>query len=364
MSKLWVLGDGQLGAMLKYVGESLGVEVIPVAIDARDSDGLGEPLPLGNDDVVTAECEHWPETAVTKQLFQHPNFKSRRVFTEIADRLSEKQLFDKLALATAPWRTLDQHTSVSDLYAALGGRVVLKRRSGGYDGKGQQWLRESNHDTIPQGWRGHAIAEQAIAFDEEVSLVGARSASGELVFYPLTLNLHQEGILLASIAPLDRLKKYQSQAEAMLAKLMNEFDYTGVLAMEYFRVGDQLMINEVAPRVHNSGHWTMTGATVSQFELHVRAVMGLPVLQPGVNDVSVMINILGLEWESRWSSVRHATVYWYDKEVLPGRKLGHINLNVANSAQLNDSLLALDGLLSERYDAMFKWVRQQLAELD
>ncbi|MBL4852041.1 MAG: 5-(carboxyamino)imidazole ribonucleotide synthase [Gammaproteobacteria bacterium] len=352
MRRLWVLGNGQLGAMLKYAGESLDVDVIPLAIDND------EPLSLAANDVVTAEREHWPDTTVTKQLFQYPNFKNRRAFIEIADRLSEKALFDRLDLATAPWCSLDEQTSESDLFARLGSKVVLKRRSGGYDGKGQQWLRESSHDTIAQDWRGQAIVEQAISFDEEVSLVGARSASGELVFYPLTLNLHQDGILLASIAPLARLQQYQSQAEAMLTKLMNEFDYIGVLAMECFRVGDQLMINEVAPRVHNSGHWTMTGATISQFELHVSAVMGLPVFQPKVNDVSVMINLLGLAWDPRWTSAPNATVYWYDKEVLPGRKLGHINLNVANVAQLDDSLAVLKGLLSERYNKMFAWLRQ------
>jgi len=194
-------------------------------------------------------------------------------------------------------------------------------------------------------------------------LVGARSALGELVFYPLTLNFHQEGILLASIAPLDRLQRYQAQAEAMLATLMTDLDYVGVLAMECFRVGDQLMINEVAPRVHNSGHWTMNGASMSQFSLHVSAVMGLPVHQPKTNDISVMINILGLEWEPRWISVPNATVYWYDKEVLSGRKLGHINLNIKSATELDASLAMLKGLLSERYDVMFDWLDKNLFKL-
>lgn len=354
MSKLWVLGNGQLGAMLKHAGESLDVEVLPVAIDADD-------LPLIDaDDRVTAEREHWPDSAVTNQLFQHANFVNRRAFTEIADRLDEKVLFDRLGLASASWCPVDDKTCAGDLYAQLGDKVVLKRRSGGYDGKGQQWLREASNDEIADDWHGNAIAEQAIAFDEEVSLVGARGTSGELVFYPLTLNLHQEGILLASIAPLDRLQPYQAPAETMLATLMNDLDYVGVLTMECFRVGSQLMVNEVAPRVHNSGHWTMNGASVSQFALHVRAVMGLPVQQPAINNISVMINILGLPWQPRWSSAPNAVVYWYDKEVLPGRKLGHINLNIENAAQLKESLLLLKGLLSERYDEMFIWLNNQI----
>ena len=357
MSKLWVLGNGQLGAMLKHAGESLNVEVIPLEIDGD------EPLALDVNDVVTAEREHWPDSATTEQLFQHPNFKSHHAFTVIADRLSEKQLFDRLALPTAPWSALSSDSTEVDLYAVLGSSIVLKRRSGGYDGKGQQWLRKSACDVIPQDWRGQAIAEQAIGFDEEISLVGARSALGKLVFYPLTLNFHQEGILLASIAALDRLQRYQAQAEAMLATLMTDLDYVGVLAMECFRVGDQLMINEVAPRVHNSGHWTMNGASMSQFSLHVSAVMGLPVHQPKTNDISVMINILGLEWEPRWISVPNATVYWYDKEVLSGRKLGHINLNIKSATELDASLAMLKGLLSERYDVMFDWLDKNLFKL-
>ncbi|NOX26918.1 MAG: 5-(carboxyamino)imidazole ribonucleotide synthase [Gammaproteobacteria bacterium] len=350
--KLWVLGNGQLGAMLKHAGESIDIEVIPLAIDSD-----GKPPVLDSADSVTAEREHWPANPIADQLFQHANFSSRRAFTEIADRCNEKTLFDRLGLANTPWCLVNDQTSVGDLYEKLGNKIVLKRRSGGYDGKGQQWLRATDNDDIPADWHGNAIAEQAIAFDEEVSLIGARNASGQSIFYPLTLNLHQDGILLASLAPLDRLQPYQDQAEFMLAKLMDELDYIGVLTMECFRLGDQLMINEVAPRVHNSGHWTMDGASLSQFDLHVRAVMALPISQPDIIGKSVMINLLGLEWNPLWSTVPYASVYWYDKEVLPGRKLGHINLNVQSRTQLDDALSVLSGLLSDRYHPIYDWLR-------
>lgn len=351
-SKLWVLGNGQLGSMLKHAGESIDVEVIPLAIDSDD-------LPIiQSDEGITAEREHWPANPVADQLFQHANFVSANAFSEIADRQKEKKLFDRLGLASSPWCSVNEKTHANELYQELGSNVVLKRRSGGYDGKGQQWLRQTNDDEIPSDWHGNAIAEQAIAFDEEVSLVGVRNASGQSFFYPLTLNLHQDGILLASLAPLDRLQAYQDQAESMLVKLMDELDYVGVLTMECFRLGDQLIINEIAPRVHNSGHWTMDGASLSQFDLHVRAVTGMPISQPEITNRSVMINILGLEWNPLWSSVPHASVYWYDKEVLPGRKLGHINLNINSLTELDEALDGLKGSLSQRYDAMYEWLRR------
>lgn len=355
MRKLWVLGNGQLGAMLKHAAESLNIDLLTVDI------GSDQLLPLSDDDVITAEREHWPKNRLTEQLTAHPNFKNPRAFIDFSDRLLEKQLFDRLDLATAQWRPVVKDTQENDLYQSLGESIVLKRRQGGYDGKGQQWLTQKYDNSIPQDWHEQAIAEQAIAFDEEVSLLGARSEAGQIVFYPLTLNLHQGGILLASIAPLKRLRDYQAEAELMLSRLMNALDYVGVMAMECFRVGDHLMVNEVAPRVHNSGHWTMTGASLSQFDLHVRALMVLPIEQPEIKNTNVMINLIGLEWDERWLSVPHATVYWYDKQVLPGRKLGHINLDIADKLELEASLQALEGLLDERYNAMFGWIKKEFA---
>ena len=157
--------------------------------------------------------------------------------------------------------------------------MLLKRRTGGYDGRGQHWLKQSQTTEIPADWRNEAIAEQAINFDEEVSLVGCRTADGQCHFYPLALNLHQDGILMASISPLARLDHLQQQAQAILAKIMAALEYVGVMAMECFRVGDRLLVNELAPRVHNSGHWTQAGCHISQFELHLRALARLPVPQ-------------------------------------------------------------------------------------
>ncbi|MDB4838061.1 ATP-grasp domain-containing protein, partial [Marinomonas sp.] len=258
MSALWVLGAGQLGAMLKQAGTPIGVDVRPVDIESKDT------LALNNNDIVTAEREEWPETVATKQLATHNNFVNLGTFPQLADRLTQKQWLDKLELATAPWFPVEDSSTAQYAYDTLGERVLMKRRRGGYDGKGQYWLKQAEKTQIPTDWKGAAIAEKAINFDEEMSLVGMRGKDGVCYFYPLTLNLHINGILYASIAPLERLGPLQSKAEAMLRKLMNALDYVGVMAMECFRIDDELLINELAPRVHNSGHWTQAGAATCQ----------------------------------------------------------------------------------------------------
>ncbi len=247
--RVWVLGDGQLGAMLRHAGQPLAIDVRPVDIMAPSD----EKLPLTDTDIITAEREQWPESPLSLQLSQHCHFINGPVFGRLADRYTQKSLLDQLKVATAPWELLDDNTQANDLYHKYGERVLLKRRTGGYDGKGQHWLKQAESTSIPADWRNQAIAEQAIPFDEEVSLVGVRSRSGECFFYPLTLNLHQDGILMASIAPLARLQPLQAEAETMLSSIMHELEYVGVMAMECFRVGDHLLVNELAPRVHNSG---------------------------------------------------------------------------------------------------------------
>ncbi len=196
--RIWVLGAGQLGAMLKHAGMPLDLDVCPVDINEATAPALAA------NDLVTAEREQWPETLVTNALAQHTRFINKNVFGRLADRKTQKELIDTLGIATAPWRNVAGDITANELRDQLGERVLLKRRTGGYDGKGQHWLR-TDDDQVPEDWQGEAIAEQAIDFDEEVSLVGVRNAAGDCVFYPLTLNLHLNGILYASVAPLARL---------------------------------------------------------------------------------------------------------------------------------------------------------------
>lgn len=351
---VWVLGAGQLGAMLQTAGRPLNIDVRPVAIDDTQAPALQAQ------DIVTAEREQWPESPATCALADHPRFINSSVFGLLADRKTQKNLLDELGLATAPWAPVTQHTTANDLHQQFGARVLLKRRTGGYDGKGQQWLHQDQISTIPAGWHEHAIAEQAIDFAEEVSLVGARNAAGDCVFYPLTRNLHINGILLGSVAPLARLTYLQLQAEKMLSALLHHLQYVGVMAMECFRVADQLMINELAPRVHNSGHWTQAGASINQFELHLRAITNLPLGQPSLKGQSVMVNLVGVERNDAWLAISGAELVWYGKDVLPGRKVGHINFTDHNPTHLNQSLLALAPLLPENYADVIHWLRNSL----
>lgn len=355
MSKIWVLGAGQLGAMLKHAAEPLALDVTPVDIEDRHS------LHLADEDIITAEREQWPDTDATTQLAAHPNFINQSVFSTLADRFTQKSLIDELGLATAPWFAIDENSSETNLHHSLGARVLLKRRTGGYDGKGQHWLKQAEGSTIPNDWRGAAIAEQCIAFDEEVSLIGVRTKNGECFFYPLTLNLHVNGILMASIANLDRLHALQTQAEDMLSKLMNSLNYVGVMAMETFRVGNKLLINELAPRVHNSGHWTQAGSNISQFEAHIRAVANLPLVQPNTRGHSVMINLIGTELNQDWLGVNAAELFWYDKVVRPGRKVGHINFCMNHKSELIHAMTQLAPTLPDQYQEVLHWVNEELA---
>lgn len=356
MTRVWVLGSGQLGTMLRHAGIPLALDVVPVDFDPAT------PVPApGADDQVTAEIEHWPDTDATRVLAAHPRFANRDTFARLADRLPQKQLLDNLNVATSPWCPVTGDTIRADLHHKLGDRLLLKRRRGGYDGNGQLWLREDRAESLPEDWRETAIAESAIAFDEEVSLVAARDRRGTIRSYPLTLNLHVNGVLTASIAPLHRLRPLQAQAETMLGSILEELDYIGVMAMECFRVGDRLLVNELAPRVHNSGHWTQAGASVSQFESHLRAICDLPLAQPTVKAPTVMINLLGTERDHRWLDIPEAELFWYGKSVRPGRKLGHINLCGGTGGDLTTALDGLLPLLPDSYHPVIDWVRRSLA---
>ena len=355
MKPVCVLGNGQLGRMLRQAGEPLGIAVYPVGIDAEP-----EAVPYQNS-VITAEIERWPETALTRELATHSAFVNRDIFPRLADRLTQKQLLDQLGLATAPWQLLASAAEWPQVFAALGELAIVKRRVGGYDGRGQWRLRPGQEAELPADAYGECIVEQGINFSGEVSLVGARGHDGRSVFYPLTHNLHEDGILRTSVALPQPNPALQQQAEQMLAAILNELNYVGVMAMECFIVGDRLLINELAPRVHNSGHWTQNGASISQFELHLRAILGLPLPQPVVSTPSVMVNLIGTAVNEQWLSLPLVHLHWYEKEVRPGRKVGHLNLSDPSAAVLRQALQALAPLLPGEYQSGLDWAQQKLA---
>ncbi|MFP9227653.1 5-(carboxyamino)imidazole ribonucleotide synthase [Pectobacterium cacticida] len=354
MKPVCVLGNGQLGRMLRQAGEPLGIAVYPVGLDAEP-----ESVPFQHS-VITAEIERWPETALTRELAEHQAFVNRDIFPRLADRLTQKQLLDSLNLATAPWQLLANAEEWPHVFASLGELAIVKRRVGGYDGRGQWRLRAGEAQTLPDDCYGACIVEQGINFSGEVSLVGARDSYGKCVFYPLTHNLHQDGILRTSVALPHPDSRLQQQAEQMLSAIMNALNYIGVMAMECFIVGDRLLINELAPRVHNSGHWTQNGASISQFELHLRAILDLPLPTPVVDVPSVMVNLIGTELNTEWLALPLVHLHWYEKDVRPGRKVGHLNLSSPDIAQLQRTLKSLAPLLPAEYRSGLAWAEGAL----
>jgi len=345
MSRVIILGDGQLGKMLKHAGMPLALEVEPQNLD-------GDLIDLTESDIVTVEREHWPTTRVTQHLEGHHPFENLAAIRVLNDRKTQKATLDQLGIATAKWVAVEQD-NVDSLEQHFDNRFLLKKRCGGYDGRGQMWY--SPDANIDSEWIGQSIAEQGVSFEQEVSLVGMRDKHGNTYFYPLATNLHIDGILMATIADHPRYRALQSKAEEMLTKLFEHFDYHGTMAMECFVVGDQLMVNELAPRVHNSGHWTQAGASYSQFEAHLRCVAGLPLSKPVCEGTSLMINLIGVQFDSNWHAVPGAKPWWYGKDVRPARKVGHINLSANAISDLKQSTGKLFDLLPEPYDQAKAW---------
>ena len=353
--KVAVLGNGQLGAMLRRAGERLGITVNLLDIEA-------DQYPA-RDVILTVEREHWPANPYTQALEQHPNWLNQKSLQTLANRARQKTLLDDLGIATAAWFAPDANTDCNQLHSRLGPDIFLKRTEGGYDGRGQQRLIESQPAALPQ-WITESIAEQAMPFERELSIIGARNRSGQICFYELTENHHQQGILMISIHQTGRYQALQNQAQAMLAKVMSALDYVGVMAMELFLVGEQLVVNEIAPRVHNSGHWTQAGASIDQFELHIRAVcdLPLPMSAPRQSGTCVMLNLIGVEFDPSWLESGAAQCHWYGKLRQPGRKMGHLNFYQPETDGIVQSLEQL--ILPHNYQSAIGWARSVLASSD
>lgn len=355
LPRIVVAGNGQLGQMLRQAGSLMQLEVLPVH-------PVGDELvELRDTDVISVEIEHWPDNPVGNQLKSHPNFCNATALHAVIDRQRQKSLLDRLSVPTSPWCNLDSdELPIEQALSKLGKSVVVKARMGGYDGRGQ-W-RWQFGQAIEESWNGNTIAEAMIPFSHEVSLVGARNQRGEKVFYPLTRNWHQNGILRASVANLESNQQQQTNAETWLSRIMDDQKYIGVMAMECFVVNGQLLVNELAPRVHNSGHWSQEGATISQFELHLRALAGLPLITPEVRGEAVMYNLLGRDWKTEWLGVQGVHVHWYGKEIRSGRKVGHVNIVRSSLPNLRESLKALALLVDEGESVVFDWCLTQLDE--
>lgn len=357
VARVGVLGGGQLGRMLALAGPPLGLRCVCVDPDVappcawvaehvqRAVDDPDLPSLLdGRVDLLTYEVEHLPIEALRKlerRFVLRPSVQA----VEIAgDRLLEKTFLRDLGLLTAPFAAIDSPDDARAAVEQTGAPAILKTRRWGYDGKGQRRIAhvDEAHDAATS-LAVPAIAEGFVRFSRELSIVAARGLTGEVRCYPLVENVHREGILRLTRAPAsDVSSALQLRAEALVTRVLEAFDYVGVIAAELFEVGDELYVNELAPRVHNSGHWTIEGAQTSQFEQHLRAIAGLPLGSPTARGVSVMVNLIGeLVDRDVVLAIEGAHLHLYDKSPRPGRKLGHITFVADDAKQLRARIAQL-----------------------
>ena len=357
-----VLGAGQLARMMALSIKPLNIEVLAYDVGSKQVVNPLAPqhpvcdLAAGIEraDVITAEFEHVAHDVLTLCEASGKLKPSAQAIKIGGDRRLEKALLTTCDAANAKHHIVSSEQDFQTAFEALSLPIILKSALEGYDGKGQ-WRLKSKEDAaaiwqdiegfISSNPKQGIVAEQMVPFSREVSLVGARNVSGEVKTYPLTENHHTDGVLSVSTALADE-PQLQQQATEVFTRLTQEMDYVGVLAIEFFQVGDQLLVNEIAPRVHNSGHWTQQGCDTSQFANHIRAVCDLPLGSTELARPTAMINILGEDTlPQAILGMDGVNVHWYGKEKRAGRKMGHINMSGKDQAQLNQRLLTIAQLL-------------------
>ncbi len=354
-----VLGGGQLGRMLGLAGIPLDLRfrfldpsagacagaVGDLVVGALDDLAAVESLIKGAD-AVTYEWEGVPAATIEHVVALGGNVApNARALAASQDRLHEKELFRSLGIATAAYATVD---SRDDLVAALdevGAPAILKTRRGGYDGKGQ--MRLAGAGDVDAAWSELGgvplLLEGVVPFDRELSVVACRDRAGATVCWPLVENTHRNGILACTLAPAPRLTaELQARGEALVRALLDDLEYVGVVCIELFDVGGELVANEFAPRVHNSGHWTIEGAHTSQFENHLRALLDLPLGSTAARGASAMLNCIGsLPDPHEVLAVPGAHLHDYAKEPRAGRKVGHVTVTADTAAERDDAVESL-----------------------
>jgi 5-(carboxyamino)imidazole ribonucleotide synthase len=361
--KIGIIGGGQLGRMLALAGYPLNLQsrvldptpdspagqVTELVIgDYADQHALDELI--NGIDLITYEFENVPVDSARYLSAKVPIHPAPQALEVSQDRLSEKTLFQSLGIPTPTFACVD---SVSDLTAAIdrvGLPAVLKTRRLGYDGKGQFVIR--THSEIETAWSTLGsqplILEGFVNFDRELSILAVRGRGGTTAFYPLVENHHREGILRLSIPQFSNspILNLQALAESIATRLLDSLNYVGLLALELFQVGDQLLANEMAPRVHNSGHWTIEGAATSQFENHLRAIAGLPLGSTELRGHSAMLNLIGTTPDPKdVLAIPGAHLHLYGKSPRPGRKLGHITFTADSDSILQSLILQCTNLI-------------------
>lgn len=353
-----VLGGGQLGRMIALAGVSLGQRFVFLDPGAESCAGHVGNLRVGayddeerlselarKSDVVTYEFENVPVGSARFLNELVRVYPPPRALEVSQDRLDEKRFFQSLGIPTAGFAAVSSREELASAVAELGLPAVLKTRRFGYDGKGQ-WVLRTEAD-VERAWEALGAAslvlEAFVPFEREMSILAVRSTRGETRFWPLVENEHRAGILRVSYPKSDAWSpELQARAEAHAARVLAELDYVGVLAIELFVTGEGLIANEMAPRVHNSGHWTTEGCETSQFENHVRAILGLPLGSTRMVGHSAMINAIGkLPPRDVVLAIEGAHLHAYGKDGAPGRKVGHVNVRAESKRELCDKILQL-----------------------
>ncbi|UNU72784.1 5-(carboxyamino)imidazole ribonucleotide synthase [Moraxella nasovis] len=356
-----ILGGGQLGMMLAKAALQLGHTCVfledaphaPASLYGQvySSEQLDEFIKAS--DVFSLEFENTP-IATAKLLATQKGgiFPPPIALTVAQDRLREKALFNELGITTVPYRAIHSLDELNQACDELGLPLVLKTSRGGYDGKGQFVIHTQSD--IATAWHelGKAttegampaplIAEGFIDFEREVSLIAVRGQDGSIGYYPLVQNTHTNGILIKTVAPAPDVEHLTKSAQENIAKILEKLDYVGVLTLELFVTKAGLIANEIAPRVHNSGHWSIEGANTSQFENHIRAVLDLPLGDTSIVKPSVMLNVIGTyPDESRLLAIDGVHYHHYHKSERDGRKIGHITV-------MGDKVAEAEAVLDER----------------
>ncbi len=360
-----ILGGGQLARMIALAGYPLAQDF--VILDPSSEAGaipLGKHLCGAYDDptllselseqaeIVTYEFENVPASAA-KYLSDHTTiYPPSRALEVSQDRLTEKEFFNRLDIQTAPFSSVDSLKDLQNAMDTLGYPAILKSRRLGYDGKGQILVQSAQQ--LPEAWdamRGvPSIVEGFVSFQREISMIAARSPGGEIVFYPVSENRHNGGIL--RVSECRNNDPLQAQAEEYTRRLLETLSYVGIIALELFEVNGKILANEFAPRVHNSGHWTIEGAETSQFENHLRAILDLPLGSTRARGFSGMVNFIGnLPRPEQILSVDHAHLHLYDKSARKGRKVAHATVRSENEQQYQQSLQQLIALADQCDDS-------------
>ena len=357
--KIGVIGGGQLGRMLALAGTPLGMSFsfLDPAVDAC-AQALGEHIVADyNDqvalrqladsvDLVTFEFESVPAETVAFLADFVPVYPSANALRIARDRWFEKSMFKDLGIPTPEFADIQSQADLDQAVAAIGLPAVMKTRTLGYDGKGQKVLREPSDVVGAFAELGSVpcILEGFVPFTGEVSLIAVRARDGQTQFYPLVHNTHVGGVLNLSIA--GTAHPLQALAEDYVGRVLKELDYVGVLAFEFFEVDGGLKANEIAPRVHNSGHWTIEGSECSQFENHLRAVTGLPLGSTATVGEAAMVNFLGEVPNAKdVLAIADCHLHHYGKAFKAGRKVGHATIRSRDKAALEASIAKVQSLI-------------------